>query len=176
MNNYTAMDIANYIIWYANQSFSNDVYLSPLKLHKILYYVQATFLANFDGQPLFNDVIEKWQYGPVVRDVYFEFKSHGTDHIQSTHSVLSMIESDNGMPAFELLEFNENKIEAEAKVATLIKNVVDKLISKSPFELVEQTHQEPMWANDKVRILAGERSLTYDNIEITKYFKKHPVI
>lgn len=173
---FTAMDIANYIVWYVNQNFSKENYLSPLKLQKILYYVQAYFLAKNDGVPLFEDNIEKWQYGPVVRNVYFEFKLHGTDHIPFPHSVLTMIENEKGLPSFEFVEFDERKLEEDFFTSSMIKKVVDKLITKAPFELVEQTHQEPMWANDKAQILAGERGLTYDNLEIMNYFKQNPII
>ena len=174
--NYTAMDVANYIIWYVNQNFDESVNLSPLKLHKILYYVQATFLARNNGSPLFGENIEKWQYGPVVRNVYFEFKSHGTDHINYPHSVLSMVENNKGLPEFHLIEFNEKILEKDVKASSLIKDVVDKLVSKSPFDLVEMTHREPMWESDKGKILSGERGLIYDNSEITEYFQSNPIL
>lgn len=175
-NKYSAMDIANYIIWYANNNYDGDsVYLSPLKLHKILYYVQAMYLAKNNGAPLFEENIEKWQYGPVVRNVYFEFKSHGTDHIQFTHSVLLMTENEKGLPTFEFQEFCENKIESNSEDANLIKEVVDGLITLSPFELVEKTHEEPMWARDKSKIMSGERGLIYDLNEMAEYFKTNPL-
>lgn len=175
-NKYTAIDIANYIIWYVNNNFANEYPLTPLKLQKILYYVHASFLVKNEGNPLFKEKVEKWQYGPVVREVYFEFKAHGTDHIHFPHSVLAMIENDKGVPNFEFTEFCERKIESDVKTADLIKDVVDKLIICSPFDLVEKTHLEPMWSVDKTKILAGERGLIYDNAEITEYFKQHPII
>lgn len=175
MKNYTAMDIANYIVWYVNNKFDcTMVQLSPLKLHKILYYVQASYLLKNDGTPLFEENIEKWQYGPVVRDVYFEFKSHGTEHIQYPHSVLLMSENESGFPEFEFQEFCEKKIESNYEDANLIKKVIDSLVEESPFTLVEWTHREPMWERDKSKIMSGERGLIYDLEEMTQYFKENP--
>ncbi|MEI1687087.1 type II toxin-antitoxin system antitoxin SocA domain-containing protein [Acinetobacter baumannii] len=172
----SAMDVANYIVWYVNNNFVDNLTLTPLKLQKVLYYVHAEYLARNNGKPLFNENVEKWQYGPVVRNVYFEFKIHGTDHIQFPHSILKVTESTDGIPSFEMIEFNEDVIESCPDTASLIKDVVDKLIEVPAFDLVEKTHQEPMWADDKVRILSGERGLVYDNAEITKYFQSNRVL
>ncbi|WP_018682443.1 Panacea domain-containing protein [Actinokineospora enzanensis] len=42
---------------------------SPMKLQKLLYYVQGWHLGRF-GEPLFPDRIEAWRAGPVVPEVY----------------------------------------------------------------------------------------------------------
>ena len=169
------MEIANYIVWYVNNKFDcTTVQLSPLKLQKILYYVQASYLLKKNGTPLFEENIEKWQYGPVVRDVYFEFKSHGTEHIQYPHSVLLMSNDESGYPKFEFKEFCEKKIESNYEDASLIKRVVDSLVETSPFTLVDWTHREPMWERDKNKIMSGERGLIYDLEEMTRYFKEKP--
>ena len=67
---YSAVDVARYIIWYCKrQGYS----ISNLKLQKILYFVQAEFLVN-TGKPCFSEEIEAWDFGPVVPEVYHEFK------------------------------------------------------------------------------------------------------
>lgn len=43
--------------------------MTPLRLHKLLYYCQGWHLAWY-GRPLFTERIEAWRYGPVVPDVY----------------------------------------------------------------------------------------------------------
>lgn len=47
--------------------------LTPLRLQKLLYYVQGWSLA-MNGRPMFTDRIQAWKYGPVVRSVYDLFK------------------------------------------------------------------------------------------------------
>jgi uncharacterized phage-associated protein len=46
-------------------------------LQKLLYYAQAWYMVENDGNPLFSDDIEAWKYGPVVRTVYDEYKIFG---------------------------------------------------------------------------------------------------
>src|SRR6202035_2468893 len=47
-----------------------------MKLQKLLYYCQAWSLA-WDGVPLFDDPIEAWANGPVVRDVWERTRDRG---------------------------------------------------------------------------------------------------
>lgn len=67
---YSATTIAKWFVDWAN---AEDADLSNLKLQKLLYYAQGHHLAVF-GQPLFNDKIQAWSHGPVVPDVYHQFK------------------------------------------------------------------------------------------------------
>lgn len=56
------------------RAFRDNVPVSPMKLQKILYFAASEY-AKKVGKPLLNDDFEAWQYGPVVRDVFQEFKS-----------------------------------------------------------------------------------------------------
>jgi uncharacterized phage-associated protein len=71
----TAMAIAN---WFLEKCWEEpDVPpCDQLKLYKLVYYAQAWYLANFEA-PLFEEDIEAWPHGPVVRDLYIEFKEFG---------------------------------------------------------------------------------------------------
>lgn len=53
------------------------VSISPLKLQKLLYYIQAWHLVYFDNQTLFDEEPEAWVNGPVYREVYDEYKNLG---------------------------------------------------------------------------------------------------
>lgn len=67
--------VASYFIKKANRlgnenaDFEGNNDLTNLKLQKILYFAQAEHLKEF-GKKLFEDKIEAWQYGPVVKNVY----------------------------------------------------------------------------------------------------------
>lgn len=173
MNNYTAMDIANFIIWYTNNILSRRN-LTPLKLQKILYYTQATFLANH-GRPLFDEVIQKWQYGPVVPSVYFEFKDYGISHIDSPKRTFSFQNVGVSGLGFAFTEFDPQRILADTVVFNHIAEVVQRLVDERPFDLVNRTHTEVMWARDQESILSGKRDLEYSNAEIAEYFRKNPL-
>ena len=61
-----ATDVADYII--------RSIPVDPLKLQKLLFYTQAVSLVKFNV-PAFEDRIEAWDYGPVVRTVYDKYKN-----------------------------------------------------------------------------------------------------
>ena len=64
---HTALDVAKWFLTYNKIMMDSDgaEYISNLKLQKLLYYAQGTFLA-VTGFPLFDDAIEAWTHGPVV--------------------------------------------------------------------------------------------------------------
>ena len=62
--NYNALEISTFFIKKG---------VSPLKLQKLLYYSQLWFFVK-NEKKLFTDRINAWIYGPVVHDVWSEFK------------------------------------------------------------------------------------------------------
>ena len=48
-------------------------YITPLKLQKLLYYIQGLTLRIF-GKPAFISKISAWQYGPVIPEIYNQYK------------------------------------------------------------------------------------------------------
>ncbi len=83
MNNtkktYNAADVAKYFIYLASNEIVGDSQeregITNLKLQKILYFAQAYYLTKFK-KPLFKNVIEAWEYGPVITSVYNGYKKH----------------------------------------------------------------------------------------------------
>lgn len=64
---YPAAAVANFFI---GKNESSRASLTHLKIQKLLYYAQGWFMANYDGSRLFDENIEAWKHGPVVRSVY----------------------------------------------------------------------------------------------------------
>ena len=62
--NFKAIDISSFFIKKG---------VTPLKLQKLLYYSQVWFFVKNDNA-LFDDKIQAWIYGPVVYDVWAEFR------------------------------------------------------------------------------------------------------
>ncbi|MFC7552646.1 Panacea domain-containing protein [Pseudoroseomonas wenyumeiae] len=73
-----ADDIARYFLAKADPEAGDAI--SNLKLQKLCYYAQGFHLALYD-RPLFEERIEAWQHGPVVPDLYHEYKSYGSASI-----------------------------------------------------------------------------------------------
>lgn len=66
----TARQVANYIISFFQKKQEP---ITNLKLQKLLYYVQAWYLALYD-EPLFDDKLEAWVHGASQPQVYSQFK------------------------------------------------------------------------------------------------------
>lgn len=162
-NKYTAMDVANYIVWFVNSGDERLGSLTPLKLQKILYYVATSFLKSYNEQ-LFPEEFQKWQYGPVVKDVYHEFKTIGVNHIANPKLSLN----ENAIAVFGGIKqkYDPSEIESDIDVVNTIHDVVDELITKKAFDLVELTHSEDAWKNFSDEIMSGIRELTYTTDEL----------
>lgn len=166
---YAAIDIANYIIEIVNDpELGLPKSLSPLKLQKILYYVSCAF-SKKNNAFLFEERFEKWQYGPVVPEVYHTFKSNGSSHIRQP---FERLEYDISSKKFHVVPFNpvKSKIDMDDSTSQLIKKVTSTLINKSSSELIEMTHQEDAWANFSEQIVARE-NLKYSLDELVKSTK-----
>lgn len=74
METTSALNVANFFIEVSSRE--NEPDLTNLKLQKILYFAQGICLARF-GIPLFEEEVEAWNYGPVVKNVYHSFKHCG---------------------------------------------------------------------------------------------------
>lgn len=74
-----AIDVANFFIDLTKQTEDHDI--TNLKLNKLIYYAQGWALVKL-GRPLFDEPIEAWSYGPVVREVYKTFQPCCRDIIQ----------------------------------------------------------------------------------------------
>jgi uncharacterized phage-associated protein len=70
-----ALNVALYLIKIASAEDEPE-FLTPLRLQKLLYYVQAWSLALHD-KPLFDEDIQAWANGPVVKRVYQAFSDKG---------------------------------------------------------------------------------------------------
>ncbi len=56
--------------------------ITPLVLQKALYYIQGFYYAFYDTF-LFNEEIEAWAHGPVIRKVYQHYKEYGYQSIKA---------------------------------------------------------------------------------------------
>ncbi|WP_349407951.1 Panacea domain-containing protein [Pseudalkalibacillus sp. SCS-8] len=69
----SAIDVAKYFINLSQPGTNENI--TNLKLQKLLYYAQGFFMAlNDTDEPLFDEEIQAWVHGPVVPEVYREFK------------------------------------------------------------------------------------------------------
>lgn len=142
MEPYNALDIARYII---NYSISKNKSITNLQLQKIMYYVQAAGMVS-NGIPIFSESIKNWKYGPVIEEVYQEFRVNGHSSIPKQDKVINIIfDSENFEVKVVEKKFDDSIIDLEDK--NLIIKVVDCYLDSDPFDLVEKTHSEAPWKN-----------------------------
>lgn len=77
---YQAADVAAHII---NRANSTGHGINNLQLQKLLYLCQCRSLQKM-GTRLFDDDVVAWQYGPVVRDVYYAYAYRGASNIHES--------------------------------------------------------------------------------------------
>lgn len=72
---YDARQIAN---WFIERAQRDGRSLSIMSLLKLIYIAHGWHLELRDA-PLFTNRIEAWQYGPVIPEVYKDFRRQGID-------------------------------------------------------------------------------------------------
>lgn len=139
---YDVLDVARYIINYGSKHECN---ISNLRLQKILYFVQVTFYM-IKGEPCFNEDIEAWDFGPVVPEVYHEYKRYGRNEIPH---IGEYIDFSKGVWEATEMVYNEDIIDERDR--DLINEVIDSARQYSTNELVEITHDQSPWKDAYIR-------------------------
>lgn len=86
-----AINFSYYIINNFNKLSPDGI--SPLKLQKLLYYVYVWSIIS--KNKFLNFKFKKWNYGPVNKEVYLNFKSNGSNPILPDKSKKSILPSGN---------------------------------------------------------------------------------
>ena len=121
---YAALQIADYFLNQMN--VNNGDSITPLKLQKLVYYAQAWHYTLFDN-PLFDEKIEAWAHGPVVKSLWLKFQ-----HITRN----SVIDIENYQ--FDLPDFSDNTKQ--------ILDEVNQIYGEHSGSYLEQlTHSEKPW-------------------------------
>lgn len=114
----TAHDVAAYIL-------AGNGPMTAMKLQKLCYYSQAFSLAWFN-EPVFNNRIEAWTNGPVVRDLWLSHKGQ-----------------------FNVSEISEGNPEALSnRERGIIDAVLEAMGGLTGKQLSDRTHSEGPWAKN----------------------------
>lgn len=74
---YNPKAIANYFL---EKAEADGKKVTPLKIIKLVYLAHGWKLA-FTDEPLIDEPIEAWKFGPVIPSLYREFKGFGNEQI-----------------------------------------------------------------------------------------------
>lgn len=140
---YNVLDIAKYVIYYCTRK---GYLITNLKLQKMLYFIQAAFLV-YKGFSCFEEEIEAWDFGPVVPEVYREYKVFGNSNI---------------------FLFDRKIPDISEEDREMINDMVDQCSEYSAAALVRITHDQAPWKHAYKKY--------YNNIitkrSIEEYFKE----
>ena len=75
---YDSLTLANYFIRKARKDGGR---VNALKLQKLVYIAHGWYLGNF-GEPLIEEEVEAWDYGPVIPELYHRVKKYGAEPIR----------------------------------------------------------------------------------------------
>lgn len=144
---YSAENIAE---WFLNKNriqmnFEDSEYITNLKLQKLLYYAQGTYLAKKD-EPLFNDNFLAWEHGPVIRKIYDKYKSNGSDGIR----------------------YNEDfKIDIDEETERILEEVYNEYGQYTAWKLRNMTHEESPWkTTPRNEVISKEKIKDYFKTKI----------
>jgi uncharacterized phage-associated protein len=126
-------DLAHIITHYVNQKGDT---ISHKKLQKLLYYVEAWHLVNFEKAILEED-FEAWVHGPVVPELYQKLKEFGFNDLKIVNEECETIDDE--------VEEIVKKNEISPNQRELIYSVLDRYGSLTSFELELLSHSEAPW-------------------------------
>lgn len=119
---------------------------SNLKLQKLVYYAQGFYLALND-EPLFLEIIEAWSHGPVIPELYYEYKKYDSGAIPQPEKT------------------NFDNIDNETK--EFLDEIYDSFAQFSAWKLRNMTHEEIPYQKAKNR--NQNNQINHDDMK--KYFK-----
>lgn len=117
---YSGLTIADYFI---EKAITEKKDITNMSVLKMIYFVQG-FGFQILNRQLIKDDFYAWQWGPVVKDVYYTFQKYGSAPIQSI----------SGYTNSELVE-----LKTHPEILEILDKIY-KLRGINPFVLSEKTH------------------------------------
>lgn len=158
--------MSDFVILYCQNM---GVSINPLKLQKLLYYIQSWNIVKFEKDILFEEMPEAWVNGPVYRPIYDKYKA---DFFRNENFPNSFDEEtlskkiDESLKGLKLSEEKQN----------LIFSVLNAYGKLSDERLVLMTHSEEPWNEARQGLSPIERSEKKISVDtIFDYYTKRLV-
>lgn len=116
---HSAIAVANYFV---AKGAEEGRPVDPMKLQKLVYFAHGWHLA-VHGEPLLDERVEAWTYGPVVPSIYHAVKRHGAAPIKRP-----------------IRQFVQSSTVADPQVLRLLQRVWDVYGRYSAVELSRMAH------------------------------------
>lgn len=131
------IDLAHHIIAVAN---SEEIPVTNLQLQKVMYFtlqkaINNESLTRKQLEEMYDEPFLVWRYGPVVKNIYDEYRKFGADPI---------IEND----------------EMDREFGGLNDEII-KLLNENAFMLVDKSHRENFWKKNEPKINGWRSNVAY---------------
>lgn len=128
-----AWDLGHIVTNYINQKGDT---VSHKKLQKLLYYVEAWHLVNFE-EPLLKEDFQAWVHGPVIPELYQKLKEFGFNNLEVVNDEHETVDE-------EIAAIIKRNNLTSDKVQ-FIYSVLDTYGSLTSFDLELLSHSEMPW-------------------------------
>jgi uncharacterized phage-associated protein len=134
--------------------------INPLKLQKLLYFVQAWHIVKFDKNSLFQELPEAWVNGPVYRSIYNTLKAK---FYKNVNFINRLYNDENKLHKrlSELVLHSNLSIDQQDLLFTVL-NIYGTMSDK---KLVFATHAAEPWNNARKGCKSFERCTTMITID-----------
>ncbi|MCG7431880.1 DUF4065 domain-containing protein [Kocuria indica] len=106
-----------------------DPDITQMKLHKLLYFAQANYLAS-TGKRLFDSNMEAFEHGPVISDIRLEYQKFGQQTIVVEDPHVASQDSNNPIPE---------------DVKQFLERIWDRFGDLSASKLRRMSHEDAPW-------------------------------
>lgn len=114
--------------------------ISNLKLQKLVYYAQG-FVMALTGRKLFDEPIEAWEHGPVVRELYNEYRRNGATPITKPENI------------------NYDTLSQHPELMEILDEVYQVYGQFSAWRLRDMTHEETPWLKTRRNDVISDESM-----------------
>ena len=157
--------------WFVENGLENDRPVDHMKLHKLLYYAHGWHLTLSNGQPLLNEFIEAWDYGPVVPSVYHAFKEYGAGPIRAPTTDVRVVGSKLVFPKPTIADETDNE-EERRDLSEFLKEIWARYGKFSAIQLSQMTHRPGTPWHATRQQVGSRRNADISDELIEQYFKK----
>ncbi|BDR59400.1 Panacea domain-containing protein [Xylocopilactobacillus apicola] len=132
-------EFAKHILAVADQ---RNLSCSNLQLQKVMYFAIKDYLDDHPGEDglsfvkeMYDLPFKTWDYGPLIPSIYHEYGIYGNTSIP-----------ENGTYQEKYKDFDQ---------------YIANRLNKDIFDLVKESHQQPLWSNNQKEILNRSNTFNY---------------
>lgn len=149
---YSASSIAHMFV---NTGIENKLPITQMKLQKMLYFAQGLHLACHDRSPLIEENFQAWKYGPVIPQIYYQYKFYGSDPIQD----------------FEMFDFFNSHFKSEKLNDEAIKTVQTTWEFTKNIDAIRLSNWTHNDGSPWKKYFNGSNDVVIPNDDIAEYFE-----